>query len=774
MVVPLNVGLVRINVAGRSGGRGDAGRSGGSRELAIGGGEDSDSESESQDASEAAPADAPRAEYVEKPGDEPLPYLPGRLKGCLKFWQGFTASRFCLSVISHGYSLRWKEGPPLPVERNNKAGCYDETNYGFVCEAIKKLRAQGAIRKCTRTELTCVLAMDVHVNSEGKRRLIVDARPVNKFEQRRKFKCESLMKEGRDIFERCKFGGVIDISHAYHHIEIAAESQKYLGIEWEGEYFMWQVLPFGLSSAPWVWVTLSAEPVAEFRRWCIKVMHYFDDLPHGADTSIEEVFDSKRMVAFLESCGFVIEIGRKCVGHEVGLEEFAALGFIIDLKKQLFRMKPVRMAKISALARELWTRRNEALPARLVAAFAGTVVSSSLAMGGPTRMRTRALYAVLGVRRTRRDWDGRVKLSAEAMAELSFWSGDLTAYDGMPIRENRRSVQVDILGASDAGEHGYGAWFRFDEGCRTDMFREVSDRVSEMHGCSELWLSVISNMHSAMDFRGELTADQQRRSSTWREAWAVCKFVEFAAPVLEGCRMRIQIDNSGLVFGLGGVVPGFEVKAYGGSKKVDIHELIVRICDACVRYKITLLPVWIPREQNEEADYLSKMTDHYDFALSKLLFRSVDKQWGPHTVDRFSSGSTVRVESGRYNARFWRPHAEGCIGIDAFSHDWSGEVNWLHAPYRLIGKVVQHMLHCKADGTLIVPWWVKAPWWPLLRRGDGKWASFVQGTRCLGDSVGFFKGQRKVGALVTPSNSLAELEELPVGQLWALRIKCSC
>jgi hypothetical protein len=121
---------------------------------------------------------------------------------------------------------------------------------------------------------------------------------------------------------------------------------------------------------------------------------------------------------------------------------------------------------------------------------------------------------------------------------------------------------------------------------------------------------MLQKLSTAVDFRGELSPAQQARSSTWREAWAVCEFVEFAAPVLEGCRVRLNLDNTGVVFGLGGVVPGFEEKAYGGSKRPDIHTLLVRIFDACVRARITLVAVWVPRTRNEKADFLSKMTDH--------------------------------------------------------------------------------------------------------------------------------------------------------------------
>jgi hypothetical protein len=278
-------------------------------------------------------------------------------------------------VISNGYHIQWadKEQPPPPCEYANKAGCFG-VNHVFTTEAIAKLISQGALQLCKREQLHCILAMDVHVNSEGKQLLIVDARPVNKYELTRKFKCETLTKEGRDIFEGCAYGGSIDISHAYHHIEMAEESRCYLGVEWEGEYYMWHVLPFGLSSAPYIWVKVSAEPVAEFRRWGVRVMHYMDDLPHGAVTT-RSVDNAKRMIDFLLRCWFVIELARKCVGYDAPLEVFAALGFIIDLKGQRFVMKPGRLARISAFARELLALKGEELSAKRVAAFAGTVVS---------------------------------------------------------------------------------------------------------------------------------------------------------------------------------------------------------------------------------------------------------------------------------------------------------------------------------------------------------------------------------------------------------------
>jgi len=230
------------------------------------------------------------------------------------------------------------------------------------------------------------------------------------------------------------------------------------------------------------------------------------------------------------------------------------------------------------------------------------------------------------------------------------------------------------------------------------------------------------------------------------------------------------VDNLSLAFGLGGVVRGFEEKAYGGSKKKAIQELIAKICDLCVEYRISLIVVWIPREWNLRADYLSKLTSHYDFKLRKYLFEMLERRWGAHTIDRFSTAASVLVKSGRFNSRFWQCGKDGCQGVDAFLQDWSGENNWIHPPYKLVGRAVQHLRACKAVGTVVMPAWPKQAWWPLVVSGgvDGRWSEDVVDWVDLGHAVGW-NGQSK-GALVPPEGE--SLTDLPRAHLWAVRFDC--
>ena len=65
------------------------------------------------------------------------------------------------------------------------------------------------------------------------------------------------------------------------------------------------------------------------------------------------------------------------------------------------------------------------------------------------------------------------------------------------------------------------------------------------------------------------------------------------------------------------------------------------------------------------------------------------------------------------------------MGIDAFIFDWSKDNNWLVPPIYLVPKVIQHLRLNRAFGTLIVPKWRSAAYWPMLVDRNGRFHHFV-------------------------------------------------
>ena len=146
-----------------------------------------------------------------------------------------------------------------------------------------------------------------------------------------------------------------------------------------------------------------------------------------------------------------------------------------------------------------------------------------------------------------------------------------------------------------------------------------------------------------------------------------------------------------------------------GSKKADLHCLSLDIFSTCLQNNVNLYIKWIPRSENCLADFVSKMVDSVDWSVTDVFFAFIGNIWGSHTVDRFANSENIKLP--RFNSLFWNP---GCESVDAFSQNLQGENNWLVPPIYLIPKTIQHLLTCRAKGTLLVPAWPSAPFWPIL------------------------------------------------------------
>lgn len=60
-----------------------------------------------------------------------------------------------------------------------------------------------------------------------------------------------------------------------------------------------------------------------------------------------------------------------------------------------------------------------------------------------------------------------------------------------------------------------------------------------------------------------------------------------------------------------------------------------------------------------------------------------------------------------YNSMFVDWYTEG---VDAFTHNWAGENNWINAPFGLLGHIVKKIWTDKATASVVAPLWKGAPW----------------------------------------------------------------
>ena len=78
-------------------------------------------------------------------------------------------------------------------------------------------------------------------------------------------------------------------------------------------------------------------------------------------------------------------------------------------------------------------------------------------------------------------------------------------------------------------------------------------------------------------------------------------------------------------------------------------------------------------------------------------------------MDRFASSNNDKTKL--FNSLYWNP---GSLGVNSVNSDWSQDVNWFVPTVPLASRAINHLVKCKAKGTLIVPKWTSPPFWPLI------------------------------------------------------------
>ena len=120
------------------------------------------------------------------------------------------------------------------------------------------------------------------------------------------------------------------------------------------------------------------------------------------------------------------------------------------------------------------------------------------------------------------------------------------------------------------------------------------------------------------------TLEQCRKSRSWRELYVSAELLEMVGSLLSGCIVPLYLDSQVAVMNLAGDIPQYPGNVFGGSKKEEIQDLVNQIFNLTEQHNFGIHPIWIPREQNERADFNSHLNEynHYDFRLKSEVFFS--------------------------------------------------------------------------------------------------------------------------------------------------------
>ena len=596
-----------------------------------------------------------------------------RLHSRLHVWKKLT-SPFVVSWIEHGIEIAMLGSVPSHrVCSKIRAG--DELQ--FARSQIGALLQRRVIAKGTPT---VICPLGVAPKKGPKRfRLIHNVRFVNEYCAKLRFKYERLT-DLQSVLHGGEWLVKFDLEAGYHHIPLHKSQHHLFGFEFEGTLYTWRQLFFGLTSAPYYFTMILRDVAKRWRFDGIVLVHYLDDfllVSRSRELSYEH---TRRVHGDLVALGFVVEM-TKSILEPCQVLDF--LGYTVStVGKPSFCVPTERVAKLMCTLREVQAAGTGRIKVRRVASLAGQIMSMSLALS-PARLFTRGLYSVVKpVTRGESPggWNALVRLTADALEEVSFWISGLPRWNGQLMFRDPGGVVVHTT--SDAsGIHGWGGWV-FAPQVESHVPLEVDTvRTFDAQG---RWRLLEAQEHiNLQELRAQLLTLLALRSKIPR-----------------GSRVRPRMDNTTAIAYINN----------GGGRIPLLTKVVKNI------WWLALEMGWhleeathIPGHQNRLADHLSRVFASCDWMLHPEVFTELDAMWGPHTYDRMAT-RVNRQNSLPYDSFLFDPEASG---VDTFLQLWQGHNNWVNGDFHQIARLLAHMRAQGVCGTFIAPRWARS-WWNVL------------------------------------------------------------
>ena len=279
---------------------------------------------------------------------------------------------------------------------------------------------------------------------------------------------------------------------------------------------------------------------------------------------------------------------------------------------------------------------------RTIANLADLIISLSPSIGTITQLMTRHMYFVIN---NRSNWDSLLNLSGCIVCtRLS---------NVKRLNGSRKLYQL----------------------CRIYPVKIYSN--SSSIACA----AFIENKHQ-MVCHQMLSVTERLQSSSYRELLGIKLAVESFGPVFKHQEIHFCSDSQNALKIL-----------EKGSRKEYLHELAMAEFPASVKSSIKMQLHWVPRAENEQTDFLSRIIDTDDWQISDAFFQYVNSSWEPAVIGRFASFKNTKLS--RFNSRFWNPGTET---VDCFTADWSHDMNLLVSPLNPVARYLGYLTECKAKG----------------------------------------------------------------------------
>lgn len=570
-------------------------------------------------------------------------------------WESITSDLWILDTVRNGYKLEFSQIPDyssfLPEIQFSKEKTV------IVTEEIEKLEAKGAIKKVDPVDGQFVSNLFLVPKKDGSLRPVINLKKLNLFIQYQHFKQETIS-VALDLINRDDFLTSIDLTDAYFSITINDNFKKYLRFSWKEQLYEFQVMAFGLSSAPRIFTKILKPVYAFFRKIGICCIYYIDDSLCINNDSDQCSKNANFMIQKLENLGYRVNLKKSVL---IPTKRIVFFGLIIDTALFKVFLTEEKIDRIISLGNMILN--SFYVTIRCLASFIGLIVHAfNAVIYGPLHYRTLEREKVLALQNNDHDFDSKVVISNESQKEISWWLENIRSENGKPIRPN----EINCWIWTDASKKGWGSKFKDKHvGGRWDE-EEMSHHIN--------YLELLAIFYSLQAF-----------------------FKDH-----KSLHIGIRSDNTCAIA---------YVNEMGGMSSIDLDKLAFKIWSWCAERDIFITAQFIPGIENFDADHMSRnFTDSTEWKLKKEIFDRIRLHCFDPDIDLFASRLNCQLD----NFVSWSFDPKASF-TDAFSISWSNFKPYIFPPFSLIGRIVNKIIQDNVEkAILVVPFWPTQNWFPLI------------------------------------------------------------
>ena len=556
--------------------------------------------------------------------------------------------------MTEGLQLDFHTPPPLtllPPPHSMPNPCH----LPAIREFLPRLLSSGVIRQVFDPVPKFFSRLFIVPKKDGPNRLIIDLSLLNKLLKVPTFKMERVLDIASCILSPM-WGCTVDLEDAFYHVPIAWIFHLLLAFVVDGTTYVFQMLPFGLSVAPWAFARVTKPIKAHMHLHLIHFHTYLDDFLLLAPSVPSLQDHTQFLLALLERLGLRVHSQKS---HLIPSQRVQYLGVVFHLDTLLLSLPEDKIVSIESQCQS--AIRSPSLSRRHLERLVGLLnfAAPFVPLG---RLRLRPVVAWMNSHTTASLRDSPVPLDQTLKELLAPWTAPSLLRSPVPMTTPPPSLEL----MTDASRSGWGA-------------------TVLPHTISGSWPP---SFHS--------------RSINWLELQAVFLSLQGFLDILRDNCVLLMSDNTTVVSCL---------RKQGSLHSEDLMELTISIMEFCHSHGIRLVPKHLSGSLNVLADLESREGPiSTEWSLDKATFQWVSSLSPPFQVDLFATRHNHQLPS------FVSPCPDpAALDVNALVVPWSRwDSIYLFPPSQLLHKVSSLILRYQGRGVLIAPFYAPSGFTPNL------------------------------------------------------------